>query len=74
MAKIIVNGETQDVQLPLNITELIQKHNVQQPEMVSVQVNNDFIDKLDWDKIQIKEGDEVDFLYFMGGGASWFKV
>ncbi len=74
MAKIIVNGEAQDVQLPLNITELIQKNNVQQPEMVSVQVNNDFIDNLDWDKIQIKEGDEVDFLYFMGGGAFWFKV
>lgn len=69
MAKIIVNGEAQDVQLPLNITELIQKNNVQQPEMVSVQVNNDFIDNLDWDKIQIKEGDEVDFLYFMGGGG-----
>ena len=69
MAKIIVNGEAQDVQLPLNITELIQKNNVQQPEMVSVQVNNDFIDNLDWDKIQIKEGDEVDFLYFMGGGS-----
>ena len=74
MAKIIVNGEAQDVQLPLNITELIQKNNVQQPEMVSVQVNNDFIDNLDWDNIQIKEGDEVDFLYFMGGGAFWFKV
>lgn len=74
MAKIIVNGEAQDVQFPLNITELIQKNNVQQPEMVSVQVNNDFIDNLDWDKIQIKEGDEVDFLYFMGGGAFWFKV
>ena len=69
MAKIIVNGEDQEVQLPLNLTELIQKNNVQQPEMVSVQLNDDFVDRNEWDSLQIKDGDTVDFLYFMGGGA-----
>ncbi len=69
MAKIIVNGEAQEVQLPLNLTELIQKNNVQQPEMVSVQLNDDFVDRNEWDSLQIKDGDTVDFLYFMGGGA-----
>ena len=66
MAKIIVNGEQQDVSLPLNVAPLNQ---VEQPEMVSVQVNEEFADRGDREKIQIKEGDEVDFLYFMGGGA-----
>ena len=69
MAKIIVNGEAQEVQLPLNLTELIKQNNVQQPEMVSVQVNDDFVDRTEWDGLQIKEGDAVDFLYFMGGGT-----
>ncbi len=69
MAKIIVNGEAQEVQLPLTLTELIKQNDVQQPEMVSVQVNEDFVDRSEWDGIQIKEGDTVDFLYFMGGGA-----
>ena len=68
MAKITVNGEAQEVQLPLNLTELIKQNNVQQPEMVSVQVNDDFVDRTEWDGLQIKEGDVVDFLYFMGGG------
>lgn len=68
MAKIIVNGEAQEVQLPLTLTELIKQNDVQQPEMVSVQVNEDFADRSEWDGIQIKEGDTVDFLYFMGGG------
>ena len=36
--------------------------------MVSVQVNEEFAEREDWDSIQIKEGDKVDFLYFMGGG------
>ena len=40
-----------------------------QPEMVSVQVNEEFADADDWERIQLKEGDKVDFLYFMGGGS-----
>ena len=68
MAKIIVNGETQEVQLPLNLTELIKQNDVSQPDMVSVQVNDHFVDRAEWDGLQIKEGDIVDFLYFMGGG------
>ena len=69
MAKISVNGEAQEVQLPLSLTELIKQNDVQQPEMVSVQVNDDFVDRNEWDSLQIKENDVVDFLYFMGGGT-----
>ena len=69
MAKVIVNGEPQELQLPLSLTELIRQNDVQQPEMVSVQVNDDFVDRSEWDTLLIKEGDSVDFLYFMGGGS-----
>jgi len=57
------------VGLPLNVSELIKQSDVQQPDMVSVQVNEEFAEREDWDSIQLKEGDKVDFLYFMGGGA-----
>ncbi len=69
MAKIQVNGEAQEVQLPISLSELIKQNDVQQPEMVSVQVNEDFVDRSEWEKTQIQEGDSVDFLFFMGGGA-----
>ena len=69
MANILVNGEAQEVQLPLSLTELIKLNKVLQPDMVSVQVNDDFVDRTEWDGLQIKEGDVVDFLYFMGGGS-----
>ena len=68
MAKIYVNGDAQEVSLPLNVSELIKQNDVQQPEMVSVQVNEEFAERDDWDSIQLKEDDRVDFLYFMGGG------
>ena len=68
MAKIIVNGEYQEVELPLTLSDLIKSNNVFQPEMVSVQVNEEFVEREDFDSLQIKENDSVDFLYFMGGG------
>lgn len=69
MAKIIVNEEVQEVSLPLNVTQLIAQNNVEQPEMVSVQVNDEFLDRNEWQKTELKEGDRIDFLYFMGGGC-----
>ena len=54
MAKIYVNGDAQEVSLPLNVSELIRQNDVQQPEMVSVQVNEEFADREDWDSIQLK--------------------
>ena len=70
MAKIYVNGDVQEVSLPLNVSELIKQSDVQQPDMVSVQVNEEFAEREDWETIQLKEGDKVDFLYFMGGGCA----
>ena len=69
MAKIYVNGDAQEVSLPLNVSELIRQLLVENPEMVSVQVNEEFAERDAWDSIQTKEGDKVDFLYFMGGGC-----
>lgn len=69
MAKLIVNGEDQEVQLPLTVSELIKQNKVFQPEMVSVQVNEEFVEREDFDTLQLNEGDSVDFLYFMGGGC-----
>lgn len=69
MAKIYVNGDVQEISLPLNVTQLVKALQIENPEMVSVQVNEEFAERDDWDVIQIQEEDKVDFLYFMGGGS-----
>ena len=68
MATIKVNGESQEVVLPMTVEELIKNNNVENPELVSVQVNEEFLDRNDYASRQVKDGDEVDFLFFMGGG------
>lgn len=69
MGKIKVNGKEQELGSPISVIDLIKKNDVQQPEMVSVQVNGEFVDRANFSVVQVKDGDEVDFLYFMGGGS-----
>jgi len=69
MSKIKVNDKDQEVTLPLVLIDLIKENNIQQPDMVSVQINGEFVQRENFDSTAIKDGDEVDFLYFMGGGS-----
>ncbi len=64
-----VNGKSHTLeQQQINLSELIKLHKVQDPEMVSVQLNGSFVDRNKFATTIIKDGDEIDFLYFMGGG------
>ncbi|MDR0733025.1 MAG: sulfur carrier protein ThiS [Dysgonamonadaceae bacterium] len=67
MKKIKVNGEPQELEKPITIAELLVLNRITQPDMVSVQLNGEFVYKEDYSRT-INDGDEIDFLYFMGGG------
>ena len=71
MVKITVNGEIQEVSLPLTVEELIKNNNVAQPDTVSVQVNDDFLGRNEYATRRLEDGDVVEFLYFMGGGQAY---
>ena len=68
MTQITVNGNNQEVTLPLTLDQLITLNQVANPEMVSVQINDNFIEREKFASTQIYDGDIIDFLYFMGGG------
>lgn len=68
--QITVNGKTQDVlEKQLNINELLVLNSVQNPEMVSVQLNGEFVDREVFSTTVLNNNDEIEFLYFMGGGS-----
>jgi len=67
--KIKVNGKEQLIDNNSSITELLKTANVENPQMVSVQLNGEFLDKSKFGVTQLRESDAVDFLYFMGGGS-----
>ena len=67
--KITVAGEKKEVADGLTVAALIEQENVETPEYVTVSVNEEFVDQGAFESHVLKEGDEVEFLYFMGGGT-----
>lgn len=68
--RITVNGETRDFSgAEINVSTVLVEQKVESPDMVAVQVNGAFVDKGEFDSLPLQEGDNVEFLYFMGGGA-----
>lgn len=67
--KITVAGEKKEVADGLTVAALIEQENVETPQYVTVSVNEEFLESGTFESTVLKEGDEVEFLYFMGGGA-----
>lgn len=64
-----VNGETRTFnQEFLTVSNVLTFCDVASPELVSVQINGTFLPQDKFDTTHLEENDELDFLYFMGGG------
>lgn len=66
---ITVAGEKKQVADGLTVAQLIEQEKVETPQYVTVSINEEFVGSGSFDSHILKEGDEVEFLYFMGGGA-----
>ena len=65
---ITVAGEKKEVKDGITVAELIVQENVETPMYVTVSVNEEFVESGNFESHVLKEGDEGEFLYFMGGG------
>lgn len=67
--KIKVNGKDLLLDKGITVKELLDIQKVEMQDYVTVQINDELVDRADFDTLTVKEGDTVEFLYFMGGGA-----
>jgi sulfur carrier protein len=68
---LLVNGERQTLAPEsLSIADLLKLNRVESPEMVAVQLNGEFVERVEYDSTLVRENDSVEFLYFMGGGEA----
>ena len=66
--KITVAGVQKEVADGLTVAQLIVDENVETPQYVTVTINDEFVENGTFEKNVLKDGDNVEFLYFMGGG------
>lgn len=65
---ITVGGDKKTVEDGLTVAQLIDQEKVENPDYVTVAVNDAFIDHAEFASHKLDDGDTVEFLYFMGGG------
>lgn len=66
--KVTINGEEKEFAKELSILELLKACEVASPEMVSVEHNEELLSRDEFDDALVVDGDEIEFLFFMGGG------
>lgn len=66
---ITVAGAKKEYAEGLTVKQLIEAENVENPLYVTVTINDDFVKSDEFDTTVINDGDEIEFLYFMGGGC-----
>jgi sulfur carrier protein len=65
---IQINGEAVELGGEISVTQLLTEREVKMPDMVSVELNGEILSRGTFDSTGVKDGDKVEFLYFMGGG------
>ena len=65
---ITVAGNKKEVKDGLTVAELIEQEQVETPQYVTVSLNDEFVENSNFTTTALKDGDNVEFLYFMGGG------
>jgi sulfur carrier protein len=65
--RVKINGKYEETTAG-NVMELLQSKGVE-PRMVSVELNSTILERESYADTKIQEGDSLEFLFFMGGGA-----
>ena len=68
MINVILNGKKSALEKTMSISELLKLKKIK-PEVVTIELNDSIIDKKKFKATSIKEGDRIEFVYFMGGGC-----
>ena len=67
--QLIINGKEEMMPDVLTVTDLLKIRGIETPEMVSVELNSEILSRGDFEKTYLKEKDQIEVLYFMGGGS-----
>lgn len=65
---VVVNGEQTEIAEGVAVAELIKGLGLK-PERLAIEVNRRIVRRVDWPSTTLSEGDKVEIVHFVGGGA-----
>lgn len=69
LMNLTINGTTSEIPDGLTVAGLLEYQKVKMPDMVSVERNGEILPRQEFPSTRLAEGDQIEFLYFMGGGS-----
>ena len=63
-----INGEPRDFPDGLTIAALVAQLGMK-PDRVAVELNLEIVPRSQWDTAQLKDGDKLEVVHFVGGGS-----
>ncbi len=67
LIKITLNGKPNEAAAGITVSGLLAKGKIR-PELVTVEINGCLLQKLEYETTAVREGDKIEFVYYMGGG------
>lgn len=64
---IFLNGKKEEIRKVMNIAQLLAAKRIR-PEVVTVEFNDQIIDKTKYTDVYLEDKDRIEFVYYMGGG------
>lgn len=65
--QITLNGKITNIEKNLTISNLLKKYNIE-PNMVAIEINLDILPVSQYEEREIKDGDKIELVEFVGGG------
>jgi len=69
LVEILVNGESKRIRMGITVAELVEELGLI-PDQLAVEYNLNIIKRVQWKEVTLTQGDQVEIVHFVGGGAS----
>ena len=66
--KLQINGEQRELPDGLSLAALVEYLGMK-PDRVAVELNLEIVPRTNWQAIQLKDGDKLEIVHFVGGGC-----
>lgn len=68
MVRVQVNGEFREVPEKITLGELVRELALA-PERLAIELNREVVRRAAWTETEMREGDTVEIVHFVGGGS-----
>lgn len=68
--ELFVNGESKTCDEPASLAQFIEQLGMK-GDRVAVELNREIVPRAQWPEAQLRDGDRLEIVHFVGGGANF---